>query len=131
MAAYIHGNLATDERTNHRIRYEVTKHKTVKKSAIPQAEKLLYLFSILIFVVVSGILVSRVTESYENNYKLQEIEFQIESLSEQNKTLQLKISELQSPERIMDIAQNQLGMVRSDSQVHLGQNATVTKTVSR
>jgi cell division protein FtsL len=131
MAAYIHGNLAIDDRTNQQSRNGVVKQKAVQKSTIPQAEKLLYLFSILIFVVVSGILVSRGTESYENNYKQQEIQSQIKSLSEQNKILQLKISELQAPERIMDIAQNQLGMIQSESQVHMGQNPNPTETASR
>jgi cell division protein FtsL len=131
MAAIIHGNLAVNEEKRSRVRYEVSKRKVVKKATIPPAEKLMYLFSILIFVVVSGILVSRVTESYENNYKIQELQTQIESLSEQNSVLETEIRSLLAPERIIGIAEKQLGLTQSDSQVHMGKENVHAKTASR
>lgn len=131
MASYIHGNVVVKERYDDRPIQREAKRKEVKRKAIPSSEKLLYLFSILIIVVVSGILLSRVAEGYEMSYKIQEIQSQMESLSEENSTLQLEIDKLQAPERIMDIAKNQLGMVQSESQIHLNQPAEPTETASR
>jgi cell division protein FtsL len=131
MAAYIHGNLAINESHNQRARDQVVKRKLVKKSTIPSSEKLLYLFSILIFVVVSGILVSRVAESYEYNYKIQEIQSQMETVSEEITTLQLQVSELQAPERIVEKAMTELGMVPSESQVLISEIPDTAETVSR
>jgi cell division protein FtsL len=81
-------------------------------------------------VLVSGILISRVTEGYENNYKLQEMKSQIESLSQENKELQLKISELKVPERIISIAQTKLDMVPSEQQIHMSEMPKPKETAS-
>lgn len=131
MATYIHGNLAVDQQQVGRVVQEVERRKIVKVSYIPPAEKLMYLFAILIFVIVSGILVSRVTESFENNYKIQQIQNQIETIKQQNKSIQLKISELNAPERIISIAENELGMVQNNNPVHLNSVSKPKDTASR
>jgi cell division protein FtsL len=130
MAAYIHGNLAVERKRTASPKVEYQTKTVMKRTTIPATEKLLYLFSIMIFVVISGVLISRVAESYENNYKMQEVKAQMESLTEQNKQLQLQISELSAPERITRIAKQELGMVPSESQVHLGQSSEGKVTVS-
>lgn len=131
MSAYIHGNLAVNKPPRERYRTEVTTRKVIKKASIPSTEKLLYLFTILIFVIVGGILLSRVAESYENNYKIQEMQKQIHSLKEDSATLQIEVSKLRAPERIIHIAQTELGMVQSESQVHLNESPAPAETASR
>lgn len=127
MAAYIHGNLAVQEKNK---RNPYVMKKTTKKAAIPSSEKLLYLFTILIFVVVSGILLSRVSESYENSYKIQEVQSQIESIKEDLTLYQLEIDRLRAPERIIGIA-TERGMIQSGSPVHVNEKNQQVETASR
>lgn len=127
MAAYYHGNLALEEKVYPNRIVQQTSKKVIKKKNISPKEKLIYIFSILLFVIVGGILLSRVAQAYENNYQIQQIKIQMNKLEQDNNLMQLQISELSAPERIIDIAKNQLGMVPNSSQVNIVENGQAPK----
>ncbi len=102
MTAYMHGNLAVEERQpERRVKIRETKKTVYRKTAIPAQEKLLYLFTIIICVVVAGVIIWRYAQIYEVNTRIQQIEHQIEQLEVENTTLKLEIAKLQDPDRLI------------------------------
>lgn len=106
MLANISGNLAYKQNEK-----KYVKRKTnIKKKTIPTKEKLYYLFSVIFVVVLASIVISGYAQISELNYSIQKSENSIEQINNDNEDLQIKIAELSSPERIINIAQNELGM---------------------
>ena len=109
MPAYIHGNLAVEERVSRPAPRE-NKKVVYRKKTIPTQEKLLYLFTIAICVLVAGVIIWRYAQIYEVNTKIQQIEQQITQLENENKMLKLEVYKLQDPKRLIE-AGKQLGLV--------------------
>lgn len=105
MGAYMHGNLALDDRNERRerVRTRETKKVVLRRHAIPAREKLLYLFTIILCVVVAGLIIFRYTQIYEVNTKIQHIEKEITRLEAENKSLMLSVRKLQEPSRLNEI----------------------------
>lgn len=108
MSAYMHGNLAIDEKKTLKQpekKVRETTRTVVRKKAIPMQEKLLYLFTIVVCVVVAGFIIFRYAQIYEMNVQMQKISKEIETLKQENIKLETKIAQLQNPQRIAEEAQ--------------------------
>jgi len=91
--------------------------QTRKKEGIQVKEKLIYLVSTIIFVVIGSLIIANYTAIAEYNYQIQQTNKNIKRIEEEKNKLQLKIAELSSPRRIIDFAQNQLGMQMDETRV--------------
>ncbi|WP_438446308.1 cell division protein FtsL [Gorillibacterium sp. sgz5001074] len=102
MASYVHGNLAVEERQAHapRVKIKETRKVVYKASRLPVQEKLLYLFTVLLCVVVAGTIVWRYAQIYQINTRIHEVEKQITKLESENSALKEKISKMSDPERL-------------------------------
>lgn len=129
MGAYMHGSLAIDDHRERKpqTRVQETKKVVVRKHAVPAREKLLYLFTIIVCVIVAGLVIFRYAQVYEVNTKIQHIEKEIERLEMENKALVLKVRKLQEPNRLYEMG-TQLGFVQPAEQAisqvasHLNRN---------
>jgi cell division protein FtsL len=107
MSAYIHGNLAVDEKKTLKQPEKKVRETTktvVRKKSIPMQEKLLYLFTIVVCVVVAGFIIFRYAQIYEMNVQMQKINKEIELLKQENIKLETKIAQLQNPQIIEEKA---------------------------
>ncbi|TCS84421.1 cell division protein FtsL [Tepidibacillus fermentans] len=115
MVSYTNGNLAYQAREKETVQKKtVTK---VKKSTMPIREKLFYLVMVLLVVVVASVIISNYAQIVEYNYLIQKQEQAIKAIQLENESLQLKIANLSSPERILSIAQKKLGMKLNEEQI--------------
>lgn len=89
------------------------------KYGIPVEEKLLYLLSVIVIVCISGFILSRYSLISQYNYEIETGKESIKKMQEQNSSLKLKIDELNKRERILDIAQRELGMTNKNSSVRV------------
>ncbi len=106
--------------------YQVTKAKGWKKQkantnarAISNTsrEKLLYFVVVIIFVALSVTIITGFAVIAESNYQLQQLSQSIEVLAQENTYLDMEITKLRSPERIMGIAQQELGMTLDNDRI--------------
>jgi cell division protein FtsL len=114
MPAYIHGNLAVEQKSGQRVKIKETKKVVSRGKTLPVQEKLLYLFTVVVCVLVAGVIIWRYAQIYELNTRIQEVEKQIRLLEAENSALKHKVEALSQPERLLKEAQN-LGMVPADS----------------
>ncbi|MFC5703603.1 cell division protein FtsL [Cohnella faecalis] len=91
-------------------------YKVVKKRQLPIGEKLLYLLTVAVLVIVACVILNRYAQIYEMNRTIQQQKAQVEQLTTQTKELQREVERLSDPERISDFASKQLGMVKLDQQ---------------
>lgn len=89
------------------------------KYGIPVEEKLLYLLSVIVIVCISGFILSRYALISQYNYQIEANKEIVKKTQEQNSSLKLKIDELSKRERILDIAQRELGMTNKNSTVRV------------
>ncbi|SMO48219.1 cell division protein FtsL [Melghirimyces algeriensis] len=89
------------------------KKKRVQRKELPAREKILYMVSIVIFVVLASGILSRYAEVAELHMELQKMERQTAQLEEGNKHLQKKKNELRSADRIRQFAREK-GMVMAE-----------------
>lgn len=90
------------------------KEKVVRRRQLPIAEKLLYLFTVALCVIVAGFIIYRYAEIYHVNRQIQDAERQYNQTTLQMKELQREVERLSDPKLIMDRAKNELGMVQLD-----------------
>jgi cell division protein FtsL len=117
MSAYIHGNLAVEPKEIRKPQVKETKKTVYRRRPIPVQEKLLYLFTVLICVVVAGVIIWRYAQIYEMNTRIQMIEKEVKVLQVENNKLKLEISKAQDPKRLQDMA-NQYGLGPNEKQVN-------------
>lgn len=100
MAAYMHGNLAVDERQSKasRVKIKETRKVVYRASRLPTQEKLLYLFTVLICVIVAGIVIWRYAQIYQMNTRIHNVEKQITQLETENSALKEKLSKMMDPD---------------------------------
>lgn len=117
MGAYMHGSLAIDDQYERKsqTRVQETKKTVVRKHTVPAREKLLYLFTIIVCVIIAGMIIFRYAHVYEMNTQIQHIEKEIERLEMENKALVLSVRKLQEPNRLYEIG-TQLGFVQPAEQ---------------
>jgi cell division protein FtsL len=117
MPAYIHGSLAVEPKEIRKPQVKETKKTVYRRRPIPVQEKLLYLFTVLICVVVAGVIIWRYAQIYEMNTRIQMIEKEVKVLQVENNKLKLEISKAQDPKRLQDMA-NQYGLGPNEKQVN-------------
>jgi cell division protein FtsL len=102
MAAYMHGNLAVEEKINREqtVKVRETKRKVYRNRAIPAQEKLLYLFTVALCVIVAGVIIWRYSQIYEMNTKIHKIEVDITQLKAENDILKQQYNKALDPEKL-------------------------------
>lgn len=112
MAYTTNGNLALQPKKKNEQRpvYRETKKVVIKKNPIPTQEKLLWMFSIAVCVIVAGIIIFRYAQIYNMNLEIKQMKNEYSSLSIEIKEMQKQVQTLSDPERIQSIAKSQ-GMV--------------------
>jgi cell division protein FtsL len=113
-----YGNLAvklnqTESQKNSQPSKQIKQEK--QSYGISVGEKLLYLLSIIVIVCILGFIISRYSLVSQMNYQIEKTKESVKNIQEQNSTLKLKIDELSKRERILDIAQRELGMTAQDN----------------
>lgn len=80
-------------------------------------ESLLYIVIVIIVIALSVAVITGYALITEANYQLQKITKEVEVLVQTNTDLQFEISKLRQPERILGIAQHELGMTLNDDRI--------------
>jgi len=127
MAAYIHGNLAVEERQSPRERVKIKETRKVvyRASKVSVQEKLLYLFTIVLCVIVAGAVAWRYAQIYEMNTKIQSIEKKIHKLEAENSSLKEMISKHSDPKKLReDLTQHGFGPIPDGSLVRIPTRGT-------
>ena len=101
----------------HRERVTKPVKERVFKGGITKGEKLIYLFTAGLVVFVLYLILSNYATMYGMNHQIQETETSITQQTSVNDGLTLQVKELSDPERILGIAQNDLGMELNDKSV--------------
>nr|WP_232242612.1 cell division protein FtsL [Paenibacillus sp. GSMTC-2017] len=89
-----------------------TKRTLVKRKSLPVQEKLLYLFTVLICVVVAGVIIFRYAQIYDMNLQIKKMNTEYNSLNIEMEELKKQVEMLSDPERIRKMAVLQ-GMVNN------------------
>ncbi|MFD0715131.1 cell division protein FtsL [Paenibacillus sp. GCM10027626] len=115
--AYQNGNLALKpKRKPEQQTYRERKTIVVKKKTLPVQEKLLYMFSIIVGVIVAGIIIFRYAQIYEINLEVRKLSKQYDTMAIEMKELEKKVQSLSDPERIKQMAESE-GMTSADQDV--------------
>ena len=80
-------------------------------------ERLFYIVLVIIAIALSVAVITGYALIAESNYQLQKITKEVEILVQTNSDLQFEISKLRQPERILGIAQQELGMTLNDDRI--------------
>jgi cell division protein FtsL len=112
---YYQGNLALKKKPAAEPVYMEKRSRRTRKKSIPTKEKLLYLFTIAICVMVAGLVILRYAQIYEINARLHTIEKEIKAVENENSTLKLEVNKLSNPERLAEKAKLQ-GLRPSEEQ---------------
>jgi cell division protein FtsL len=130
MAAYMHGSLAVEEKVikEQKINFRETKRKVYRNRAIPAQEKLLYLFTVVLCVIVAGTIIWRYSQIYAMNSKIHDIETQIRQLKVDNDNLKQQWNQANDPDRLRkDAEKTGLTLTNPDSITHLPSKPTLSK----
>ena len=107
-------------------------NKVVRRRSITMGEKLLYLVTVAVVVLVAGLIIYRYAEIYQVNGQIQSTSRQYTQTTEHMKELQREVEHLNDPKRISQMAES-YGMVKLDSKQSItitssgGDKAVVTK----
>ncbi|QHT60342.1 cell division initiation protein [Paenibacillus lycopersici] len=113
--AYINGNLAMQpkRKPERQPSYRETKKVVTRRKPIPVQEKLLYLFTILVCVVVAGVIIFRYAQIYQMEQEIATLSAKQTKLEEQIATLTTQKEIANDPKTLMEKAKEQ-GMVKAD-----------------
>jgi cell division protein FtsL len=132
MAMYVHGNLALEEQVNREqtVRVGEIKRKVYRKKAIPAQEKLLYLFTVVLCVIVAGTIIWRYAQIYEMNTEIHTIETQIKKLQAENDILKQQWNKANDPERLrLEAEKSGLSQINPDNVSHVLTKPSLSKAV--
>lgn len=103
---------------------EIKKKKRIlhKKATITKGEKILSGLLVCAVAAVGVVMVSNYAALYSVNKDIHVLQNSINDQMEVNDGLQLQVIELSAPDRILKIAQEELGMVLDDNKVKVIQN---------
>ena len=102
MSVYMYGSSAVQEKVKLKqpIRIRETKRKVYRNRSIPTQEKLLYLFTVVLCVIVAGTIIWRYSQIYEMNTKIHNIEISIKQIQAENDSLKLKLNKANHPDKL-------------------------------
>lgn len=89
-------------------------NKVIRRRSITMGEKLLYLVTIAVVVLVAGFIIYRYAQIYQINGQIQDTTRQYAQTTEQMKELQREVERLSDPKKIAEIAAS-YGMVKLES----------------
>ncbi|GLX68257.1 cell division protein FtsL [Paenibacillus glycanilyticus] len=113
--AYINGNLAMQpkRKPDQKTVIRETKRVVVKRKSIPIQEKLLYMFTVVLCVIVLGVIVNQYAKNYDMRVQIKQMNNQSAALNIDMKELQKQVEMLSDPERIRKMAETQ-GMASTE-----------------
>lgn len=92
------------------------------KRKITSGERVLYFFTIIGVVFATYLIISTYASIYIINKDIHNLELSIKQQSASNEALELQVTELSAPDRILKIATENLGMTLDDKKVKVVQN---------
>ncbi|MNZ81838.1 Cell division protein FtsL [compost metagenome] len=112
--AYVNGNLALQpkKKQNQQTIIKESKRVVLTRKSIPVQEKLLYMFTVLICVVVAGVIILRYAQIYDMNVEIKKLTNDYQTMTVEMEDLKKQVEMLSDPERIRKLAESQ-GMVSS------------------
>lgn len=113
MPAYIQGNLALDQKPSQKVKIRETTKVVYRNKSLPVQEKMLYLFTVLLCVVVAGVIIWRYASIYQMNAHIMKVQHDIRELQAENSALKQDVEKLQSPDRLKEEAKR-LGLRPQD-----------------
>lgn len=117
VAAYIHGNLAVEQKSEQKPKAGESKQRAPHRRSLPMQEKLLYLFTVAVCVTVACAVIWRYAQIYQINAEIHRIEGKISQLEAENSSLKQEISKLQNPQRLVDEAKKRGFVPVADNQI--------------
>lgn len=120
------------ERIKQPIQRQKQSSTVIRSRSIPMGEKLLYLFTLAIVVIIAGFVIFRYTQIYQINSQIQSTNKTYESTLDQVNELQREIERLSDPKLIKEKAMG-MGMVPNSVGITVtsknDQNAVAKKPV--
>lgn len=123
MPAYIHGSLAIEQKSEpvqrpaQPPRQSKPKPPAPSQRSMPMSEKLFYLMTVAMCVLVACVVIWRYAQIYEMNTRIHQVEQQISKLEAENNTLKLEVNKLQSPPRLIQEAEKRGFVPVADKQI--------------
>jgi cell division protein FtsL len=130
MAMYVHGNLAMEEQINREqtVKVREVKRTMYRRKAIPVQEKLLYLFTVVLCVIVAGTIIWRYAQIYEMSTEIHTIETQIKTLQAENDILKQQWNKANDPERLrIEAEKTGLAQIDPDKITHVTNKSPLEK----
>ncbi|KRE35164.1 cell division initiation protein [Paenibacillus sp. Soil522] len=112
--AYVNGNLALQpkRKQDQQTVIKETKRLVKTRKSLPVQEKLLYMFTVLMCVVVAGVIIFRYAQIYDMNLQIKKLNSDYQTMNIEMEDLKKQVEMLSDPERIRKLAETQ-GMVSS------------------
>lgn len=107
--AYHYGNLAVKPKRKEQEEYIIreTRKKVVRRKSIPVGEKLLYLMTVLVGVVIASVIIFRYADIYDINLHIKQVNSEMQGMEIQMQQLERQVQALSNPERIREFAEAQ------------------------
>lgn len=115
---YQYGNVAVKYQNQNRMKQQNPpegRQAPKRESYSANRDKMIALFALLIIIAVLSLLMARGVLLSELNYELLALEEELVQLEEENAKLQVQVIQLSAPERILTIAEKELGMNLADA----------------
>jgi cell division protein FtsL len=117
MPAYIQGNLAVDKKPTPKVTIKETRRVVYRNKSLPVQEKMLYLFTVALCVIVAGVIIWRYAQIYQMNADMLKIQNDIRVIQAENSALKQEVEKLQSPDRLGKMAKEFGFVPQEDKQV--------------
>jgi cell division protein FtsL len=110
----VNGNLALQpkRKQDQQTVIKETKRLVKTRKSLPVQEKLLYMFTVLMCVVVAGVIIFRYAQIYDMNLQIKKLNSEYQTMNIEMEDLKKQVEMLSDPERIRRLAETQ-GMVSS------------------
>jgi cell division protein FtsL len=120
MPAYIQGNLALQQKLKpvQKVKIKETTKVVYKNKPLPVQEKILYLFTVVLCVLVAGVIIWRYSQIYQMNAHLLKMQQEIRQIQAENSSLKQEVEKLQSTDRLMEEAKKMGFKPYDDKQVN-------------
>jgi cell division protein FtsL len=133
MSSYIQGNLALDPKrkpsAQQRVKIKETTKVVYRNSSLPAQEKMLYLFTVVLCVIVAGVIIWRFAAIYQMNANILKMQGEMREIQAQNSALKQEVEKLKSPDRLKEEAVRLGFNVQDEKQGNVvAQGTTTTKS---
>lgn len=120
MPAYIQGNLALNpkQKPAQKVKIRETRKVVYKNKPLPVQEKMLYLFTVVLCVLVAGVIIWRYAQIYQMNAHMLKMQQDIREIQAENSALKQEVEKLQSTDRLMEEAKKMGFKPYDDKQVN-------------